>query len=447
MSAVIYPTTNWTATEQLVIAKGKGVYVYDEQGKEYLEGISGLWCAALGYGNEEIVDAATEQMRTLSYSHMFGGKTHRVGMALADKLSDIVPINNGKVFFGSSGSDANDTQVKMLRYYFDAIGQPEKYKIIARDRAYHGVTVAAASLTGLAINQNHFNLPVDALGVLRTDAPHYYRNALPGENETQFCDRLANNLEQMILREGPETIAAFIAEPVNGAGGVIVPPADYWPKIQAVLNRYGVMLIADEVITGFGRTGNDWGATTYDMAPKAMSLAKALSSAYALISAAVIDGELYDAMLPTSQKAGVFGHGYTYTGHPVSCAVALKTIEIYQRDNIFSQAATMGEYFQARLNELKQHPLVGEVRGVGMIAAVEMVANKETKAALPAAIGAYAQQVCQDNGLIVRALAGPSLAMCPPLIISREQIDELISKLQMALDAAQDYAGSKGFLE
>ncbi|MDP4789082.1 MAG: aminotransferase class III-fold pyridoxal phosphate-dependent enzyme, partial [Haliea sp.] len=224
MTHMIYPTTNLKATEQLMIARAQGIYVYDNLGRQYLEGMSGLWCTALGYGNEEVVEAAAQQMRTLSYSHLFGGKTHPAAMALADTLAAIVPVNNARVFLGNSGSDANDTLVKLLRYYFSAIGKPEKFKIIARERGYHGVTVAAASLTGLTPNHTHFNLPFEALGVLRTGAPHFYRDGLPGESEEQFASRRAQELEALILAEGPETIAAFIAEPVNGAGGVIVPP-------------------------------------------------------------------------------------------------------------------------------------------------------------------------------------------------------------------------------
>jgi adenosylmethionine-8-amino-7-oxononanoate aminotransferase len=235
MSAVIYPTTNFKAIEQLTIERGEGVYVYDSNGRQYLEGMAGLWCTALGYGNRELIETAAEQMGSLSFSHMFGGKTHRVGMELADKLASMVPVDNAKVFFGSSGSDANDTHIKMLHYYFSAIGKPQKRKIIARERSYHGVTVAAASLTGLPVNQAHFDLPIEALGILRTDAPHYYRGALPGESEADFVARITNNLEQLILREGPDTIAAFIAEPITGASGVIVPPAGYYEKVQPAL--------------------------------------------------------------------------------------------------------------------------------------------------------------------------------------------------------------------
>lgn len=446
MNAMIYPTTNFTATEQLTIARGDGVYVYDNNGKQYLEGLAGLWCTSLGYGNQELIETAKEQMSTLAYSHLFGGKTHQVGIDLADKLSSMLPVDNAKIFFGNSGSDANDTQIKLLRYYFNAIGQPQKRKIITRERAYHGVTVASGSLTSLPANLTHFDAPLDALGILRTDSPHYYRDSQPGETEADFVDRITNNLEQLIEREGADTIAAFIAEPITGASGVIVPPPGYYEKVQAILNKHHILFWADEVINGFGRTGNDFGCTTMNIQqPDMMSLAKQLSSAYVPISAAVIKGEMYEAMIEPSNKVGVFGHGYTYSGHPLACAVALKTLEIYQRDNIFKQAAETGKYFQQQLRKLAEHPLVGEVRGEGLLAAIEMVANKETGQAFEGgAVGAYCQQRCQEHGLIVRAVAGSSIALCPPLIITPQQVDELVEKLLCAVnDTAQWLEGNK----
>jgi adenosylmethionine-8-amino-7-oxononanoate aminotransferase len=441
MSAVIYPTTNFKATEQLVIDRGEGIYVYDKDGKQYLEGMAGLWCTSLGYGNQEIIAASNEQMKKMSFTHMFGGKTHQVGIDLANRLAEMVPVENAKVFFGNSGSDANDTHIKLLRYYFNALGKPEKRKIITRERAYHGVTVAAGSLTSLPANLTHFDSPIDALGILRTDHPHYYRGANNGESEAEFVNRITNNLEQLIVREGPETIAAFIAEPITGASGVIVPPAGYYEKVQTILQRYDILFWADEVITGFGRTGNDFGCTTMNIKqPDMMTLAKQMSSAYYPISASIVRGELYEAMIELSSKVGVFGHGYTYSGHPVGCAIALKVLEIYQRDNIFKTAASTGDYLQRRLNVFSDHPLVGEVRGKGMIAALELVANKTTKAAfIDGSVGAKAVLACQHNGLIVRAVAGNSLALCPPLITTEAQVDEIMEKLGKALDSTLEH--------
>ncbi len=448
MSAIIYPTTNFKATEQLIIDRGEGIYVYDQQGKEYIEGMSGLWCTSLGYGNKEVIAATEAQMQKLTFSHMFGGKSHQSAIDLSEKLSAMVPVENAHIFFGHSGSDANDTHIKMLRYYFNAIGKPEKRKIITRERAYHGVTVAAGSLTSLPVNLQHFDAPLEALGILRTDHPHYFTGKLAGESEHEFVNRICNNLENLILREGPETIAAFIAEPITGASGVIVPPAGYYEKVQAILNKYDILFWSDEVITGFGRTGNDFGSTTMNInKPDMMSFAKQLSSAYFPISAAVIRGDMYEAMIEPSAKVGVFGHGYTYSGHPVGCAVALKVLEICERDHIFTQAARTGEYMQEKLAALGEHALIGEVRGKGMIAAVELVANKETgQGFADGSIGAYAAKCAQDNGLIVRAVAGNSIALCPPLITTQAQIDSIISKLETSLNQTLDYVTRQGLL-
>ena len=441
MTHLIYPTTNFKAIEQVTVERGEGCYVWDNHGNKYLEGLAGLWCTALGYGNQEVIATATEQMNKLTFNHMFGGKTHQVAIDLADKLADMIPMKDAVISFGNSGSDANDTHIKLLRYYHEAIGKPHCRKIIARERSYHGVTVAAASLTGLPVTQNHFDLPVDALGILRTDHPHYYRGKEGEETEVEFVDRIVGNLEAMILREGPDTIAAFIAEPITGASGVIVPPEGYYQKVQAVLNRYDIMFWADEVITGFGRTGSDFGCNTMGIeSPDMMTFAKQLSSAYMPISASAINREMYTAMIEQTATAGAFGHGYTYSGHPVACAVALKVLEIYQRDEIFEKAAITGKYLQKRLAEFSDHPLVGEVRGSGLLGAIELVADKKTgQPFVGGAVGGYAQKMAQDSGLLIRAVAGSSLGFCPPLIITEPQIDELIGKVSIALDKTLDH--------
>ena len=447
MTAVIYPTTNLKELEQLNIVRGEGVYVYDRQGKQYLEGLAGLWCASLGYGNQELIDAVSAQLKTLSYSHLFGGRTHQVVMDLADRLKAMVPVADAKIFFANSGSEANDSHIKMLHYYFNVTGEPRKKKIIALDRSYHGVTLAAAALTGLPVMHTHFDVPVDALGIIRAQSPNYYRGKLEGETESRFVARLLEDLEQLILQEGPETIAAFIAEPVGGASGVIVPPAAYFPEVQNLLTRYDILLWSDEVICGFGRTGNDFGCRTMDFEPQLLTLAKQLSSAYIPISASVIPDFMYQAMVEPSSQVGIFGHGYTYSGHPVACAAALKTLEIYQRDKLFDHSAKMGERMQQRLAEFSTHPLVGEVRGKGLIAAVELVADKKTgKAFADGAVGAYAKQACQHHGLLIRAVAGNSLAFCPPLIITEAQIDEMIDKFEAALQDTLQHARQAGLL-
>jgi len=436
MTNILYPTTNLHAVEQLKLAKGDGIYVYDDKGKKYIEGMSGLWCASLGYGNEELIETIKLQLEKLSYSHLFGGKTHQPGMDLADKLSDIVDIEGARVFFGNSGSDANDTLVKLLRYHNLSQGRPEKRKIISRELGYHGVTVAAASLTGLQSSHTNFDLPFDSLGILRVDAPHYYRNGLDGETEDQFVGRLVGQLEEVIDREGADTIAAFIAEPINGAGGVIVPPHGYFARIQKVLKDNDILFLDDEVICAFGRTGNDFGATTFDLKPDMMTLAKGLSSAYFPISASVISGEMFDSIKDYSERAGVFGHGYTYSGHPVGCAAAAKASEIYERDGLYSIAAKAGKYMHELLAKtFADNSFVGEVRGIGLIAGIQFVSNREKRDFF---IGnefvKACQKLCEENGLIVRALPDNTIAICPPLIITNTQIEELVSILSFSVE-------------
>jgi 4-aminobutyrate--pyruvate transaminase len=447
MTAMIYPISNLAEQEKFEIVRGEGIYVYDANNTRYIEGMSGLWCTALGYGNGELITAISDQLHQLSFSHLFGGKSHGPAVALANKLAAMVPIEDAKVFFGNSGSDANDTHYKMLRYYFNAIGKPEKRKIITRERAYHGVTVASGSLTSLPVNIAHFDAPLDALNILRTDSPHYFNSHLPGESESQFVDRIVDNLEKLILREKPETIAAMIVEPITGASGVIVPPEGYYEKVQALLRKYDILVWADEVITAFGRTGNDFGCTTMGIKPDLMTFAKQLSSAYYPISAAVIPGFMYDAMIAQSTANGVFGHGYTYSGHPVACAAALKTLEIFERDNVFEKAAAAGEYLHQQLKRFEAHPLVGEIRGKGLIAAIELVPHKGTDERFAGGkVGAFAMSSCQHHGLIVRVVAGNSIALCPPLIITHVQIDDIVQALGIALDETLLYAKDEGLL-
>ena len=440
MTSMIYPTTNPAMSETMVVARAEGPYIYDKQGKRYLEGMAGLWCTALGYGNEEIIEAAERQMRELSFSHMFGGKTHSSAIELADKLAAMVPMQDGRVFLGNSGSDANDTLLKLIRYHAEASGQPNRIKVIAREQGYHGVTLASAALTAIPTNHAHFQLPFEALGVLRTGSANYYRGANEGESEAEFVARRAQELEALILAEGPETIAAMIAEPVSGAGGVIVPPDGYFEAIQPVLDRYGIWLWDDEVICGFGRLGTDFGANKMGMRPQMMTLAKALSSAYVPVSAAIVQGDIADCINASATEVGVFGHGYTYSGHPLGCAVASKVIDIYVRDKIFDHAATVGNYLQARLREFTDHPLVGEVSGVGMIGAVELVADRASGKPFDGMkVGQFCAKAAEDNGLVIRPLGGNRVAVCPPLIIETTHVDELIEKFSAALNLTLDW--------
>ena len=432
----LHPMTNLKKHEEIgpmVMTHGKGIYVYDDTGKEYIEGLAGLWCASLGFGENRLVEAATRQMRALPYYHSFNHKAHGPVIDLAEKLIEIAPAPMSKVFFANSGSEANDTAVKLVWYYNNAIGRPEKKKIIARNRGYHGVTVAAASLTGLPHMHTAFDLPI--AGILRTDCPHHYRFAEPGESEEQFATRLADNLERLILEEGPETVAAFIAEPVMGAGGVVVPPATYFEKIQAVLKKYDVLFIADEVICGFGRTGNMFGSQTFGITPDILTCAKALSSAYLPISAVMISEPIYQGIAPKAGEIGTFGHGYTYSGHPVCAAVALETLKIYEERGIVDHVKEVAPRLQEGLRRFKDHPLFGEVRGVGLVGAIEVVSDKATKQPFDPkqAVGVQVQNRAQEHGLIIRAM-GDSIAFCPPLIITEGEIDDLLARFGRALD-------------
>ena len=593
VETLIHPYTNLDSHRNegpMILETGEGIYVRDTEGKQYLEGMAGLWCTSLGYGNEELIEAAREQLSKLSFTHIFGGKSHDAAIALAEKLKEISPAPASKIFFTCSGSEANDTQIKLAWYYNNARGKPEKKKFISRQRGYHGVTIATASLTGLPANHADFDLPIDRIlhtgcphhyrcakegesedefstrlaseldeliqkegpetvaafiaepvmgaggvvvppesyfgkiqevltrydvlfivdevicgfgrtgemfgsqtfgikpdtisvakaltsayaplgaitvsedvyqamldesrkigtfghgyksgdRILHTGCPHHYRCANEGESEDEFSTRLASELDELIQKEGPETVAAFIAEPVMGAGGVVVPPESYFGKIQEVLTRYDVLFIVDEVICGFGRTGEMFGSQTFGIKPDTISVAKALTSAYAPLGAITVSEDVYQAMLDESRKIGTFGHGYTYSGHPLSTAIGLKTLEIYERDNIVGHVKSVAPIFQSRLKALASHDLVGEARGVGLIGGVELVADKATKKPFDPkqGVAAMASRMCQEEGLIVRAIASETLAMCPPLIITQDQVNELFDCLERGLDRTRDH--------
>ena len=442
VETLVHPYINLASfreTGPLIIERAQGVHVYDTEGKGYIEGMAGLWCTALGYGNEELVEAAATQMRKLSFAHLFTGRSHDPAIELGEKLKEIAPVPISKVFFCNSGSEANDTQIKLVWYLNNARGLPQKKKIVSRVKAYHGVTIAAASLTGLVGNHRDFDLPLP--GFLHTACPHHYRFAQEGESEEEFASRLADELDALIVKEGAETVAAFIAEPVMGAGGVIVPPRTYFQKINAVCAKHDVFVISDEVICGFGRLGTMFGCEKLGFRPQSISVAKALSSAYLPIAAVMIPELMYEALLAESKKIGVFGHGFTYGGHPVSAAVALKAIEIYARDRIIEKAAKRAPLFEARLMALNQHPLVGEARGLGLIGGAELVADKTSKRSFNPqhGVGARVVRFAEDEGLIVRSVAGDILTLSPPLIINAAQIEELFDRLTRALDKALDW--------
>ena len=404
-----------------------------------------LWSISLGFGQDRLAEAAYRQMKQLPSYHMFRFKSHAPGIALAEKLLAMAPAPFSKVFFANSGSEAADTAMKLVWYYNNALGRPAKKKIIGRIGGYHGVTIASGSLTGLARNHADFDLPIDR--ILHTDCPHHWRFAGPGESEEDYATRLADNLEQMILREGPDTVAAFFAEPVMGSGGVIVPPKTYFDKVQAVLKCYDVLFVVDEVICGFGRLGAMFGSELFDLKPDMMTCAKGLSSGYLPISAVLISEPIWQACLTESTKVGVFGHGFTYSGHPVAAAVALETLKIYDEMDIISHVKTVAPRLQDGLRAFADHPLVGEMRGLGLVAGLELVRDKKTKESFDpkAGIGLHIERCCQEHGVIVRAL-GDTLTVAPPLVVSEGEIDEIVRVVGVALDATLDYARHEGLV-
>jgi 4-aminobutyrate---pyruvate transaminase len=437
LANVLHPYTNLRSHERtgpLVMVRGEGVAVFDEQGRRYIDAMAGLWCASLGFSEPRLAEAAQRQMQRLGFYHMFSHKAHEPGIELAARLVAMAPAPMSKVMFANSGSEAIDTAIKLVWYFNNALGRPAKKKVIARKRAYHGVTVAAASLTALPANSRDFDLPIERF--LHTDCPHAYHEALPGEDDAAFATRLAANLEALILAEGPETVAAFFAEPLMGAGGVLVPPAGYFPKVMEVCKRYDVLMLADEVICGFFRTGNTWGSQTFDYAPDMLTCAKALSSGYLPISALMINDRIYQVIADNSAKIGTFGHGFTYSAHPAAAAVALETLNLYEERDTLGHVRAVAPAMQAQLAGFADHPLVGEVRGVGLIGALELVADKNRHTNFPPelAVAPKVVEAMQRHGVIGRAMANDSLAFSPPLIISEGELEEMFARTRAALD-------------
>jgi len=447
LSFHLHPSTNLRSVQAegpLVITRGEGVYVYDDEGKRYLEGMAGLWCASLGFSERRLAEAAYRQMCELPFYHSFGGKVPAISTELAERLIGIAPAGMGKALFANSGSEANDTAIKLAWYVNNALGRPQKKKIISRQRAYHGVTIASGSLTGLAFAHNDFDLPIARF--LHTDCPSHYRGAQPGESEEAYAARIAANLEQLIVREGPDTIAAFFAEPVMGAGGVVVPPATYFDRVQPILRKYDILFVVDEVICGFGRTGQMFGSQTFDLQPDIITVAKALSAGYLPISANLVSGKLYEIILTQSDKLGIFGHGYTYSSHPVPAAVALETLKLYEELDILAQVRRVGPRMQTGIRSFADHPLIGEARGIGLIGAVEIVRDKTTKQSFDpkAAVAAFLVRRAQHHGVILRSMPGDIVAFCPPLIIGETEIDEMMAGFGKALDDTAAMVREKG---
>ena len=441
----LHPYTQLRQLEQegpLVIVRGDGVHVIDEHGNRYIEGIAGLWCASLGFSEKRLADAAYRQMQVLPYYHAFSGKVPGPVTELVETLMRWAPVPMGRVLFANSGSESNDTAFKLVRYYWNAKGRPAKKKVIARDRGYHGVTMASASLSGIPIMHQHFDLPI--AGVVRVSCPDAYRHAERGETAAQFVDRLASELEQAIAREGPDTIGAFIAEPVQGAGGVVIPPPGYFERVQAILERHEILLIADEVITGFGRLGQAFGTQVFGLRPDLITVAKQLTSAYVPMSALFVSDRIYQAVADTSAAVGTFGHGYTYSGHPLACAVALETLRIYESDDIVGHVQAVGPRLQEGLRRFVGHPIVGDVRGLGLIGAIELAVDPAARRPFDPkrGVGAYLVRRAQAHGLITRVLAGDVIAFSPPLVITEAEIDDLIERTARALDETRDWVRS-----
>ncbi|MFC4276979.1 aspartate aminotransferase family protein [Achromobacter aloeverae] len=440
----LHPYTNvikHRGTGPRVIDRGAGIYVYDDQGKQYIEGMAGLWSVAVGFGEQRLVEAATRQMSQLPYYHTFTHKSHLPVIELAQRLVDYTEGRMATAFFTNSGSEANDTVVKFVWYYNNALGRPLKKKIIARQRAYHGVTVASASLTGLAGNHRDFDLPLPQ--IKHTSCPHHYRHANPGESEEDFATRLANELEALIQQEGPDTVAAFIGEPLMGAGGVIAPPRTYWQKIQAVCRKHDILVIADEVITGFGRLGKRFGSDVYGIEPDIMVFSKQITSSYQPLAAVLLSPKVNEVIAENSGKVGTLGHGYTASGHPVATAVALENLKIIDERGLIENAADCGALLHEELRALADHPLIGEVRGTGLIAGVELVADKATKRPFDplGKAGAYAYEQAHEHGLIIRGIQD-TVAFCPPLIITPAEVREMVTRFKRTLDDVTRYVGA-----
>lgn len=423
-----------------VIVKGEGVHLEDNHGRRYIDGMAGLWCVNVGYGRPEIAEVLREQALTLPYFHAFTSWGTEPPALLAEKVVERAPEGMSKVFFGQSGSDANDTQVKLVWYYWNTLGRPRKKKIIARHRGYHGVTMVSGGLTGMASLHSGFDLPLPF--IRHTTPPYRLWEAQAGMSDAEFVASLAADLEKLILAEGPETIGAMIMEPVMGAGGVIVPPEGYYAAMQGILDKYEILLIADEVISGFGRLGDWFGSTVMGMKPDLITVAKGITSAYVPLSGCIVSSKVWQVILEGQSKFGAFGHGYTYTAHPLSTAAALANLDIIENEGLIARAAATGRHMHGRLQEaFADHPLVGEIRGQNLIGAVEFVAAKDPMARFDPLLKIAGRIVkhARDRGVITRALPhADTISFSPPFIITEAEVDEMIAVTREAVDATMD---------
>ena len=436
----IHPWTDFSTFKQegsLVMAESEGAYVYDSDGNRYLDGIGGLWCVNIGYGNEEMAQAIAEQVRRIPYYSTFTHLTTPPAAELAAKLAELTPGNLNHVFYGTGGSMSNDTAIRIIHFYFNRLGRKKKKKIISRIDGYHGSTYLAMSMTGVKFDHQGFDLAPDL--VHHIPSPNTYRRP-DGMSEDEFCREKAADLENKILELGPENVACFIAEPIMGDGGVIVPPPGYHRRTREVCDRYEVLYISDEVVTGFGRLGHFFASeSVFDFVPDIITCAKGISSGYVPLSATLLSEAMYDVISVPQAEGAMFTHGFTYSGHPISCAAGLKNIEIMERDDICGHVRDVGPYLEEQLASLLEHPIVGDVRGSHFMMCIENVANKETKALLPAevAIGDRIAAHCQSRGVIVRPIAHLNV-LSPPLILTRQQIDTMVEVLHDSIRATQD---------
>ncbi|HXH04233.1 MAG TPA: aspartate aminotransferase family protein [Candidatus Competibacteraceae bacterium] len=420
-----------------IITGGQGVYIVDDEGQRSLDAFAGLYCVNIGYGRNEVADAISEQAHKLAYYHTYVGHSNEQVIRLSERIVRKAGMGMTRVYYGLSGSDANETNIKLVWYYNNVLGRPEKKKIISRWRGYHGSGIMTGSLTGLELFHKLFDLP--RAPILHTTCPHYYWNGRPGESEREFAQRCADELEQLILVEGPDTVAAFIGEPVLGTGGIIPPPQGYWEAIQAVLRKYDVLLIADEVVTGFGRTGQYFGCHTYGIQPDLITVAKGMSSGYLPISGVIVGERVWKVLEQGNDTFGPLGHGWTYSAHPVCAAAANANLDIVEREDLTGNARRVGAYLLRRLHEtLAEHPMVGEVRGVGLLAALEFVADKQNKQRFDPAlkIGPRVSAEALKRGMIARAMPqGDILGFAPPLVLSEAEADEIVRIAREAVEA------------
>jgi L-2,4-diaminobutyrate transaminase len=427
----------------LIVNRGRGVRIRDHKGRELIDCGAGLWCVNVGYGRSEIAEAAKEAIENLNYYHLFGSASTEPAIRLADRILALFRDHAGaghlaRVFFGCSGSDANDTNVKLVRYYNNLLGRPAKKKIIGRHGGYHGLTCASGSLTGIPVYHKAWDLPLD--GFLHTSCPHFYRFAEPGETEAAFCDRMLADLEALIERESADTIAAFIAEPIMGTGGVLLPPAGYFERVQEALQRHDILFIADEVITGFGRTGQWFATGLYELKPDIVTLAKGLTSAYFPMSASVISSRIWEVLERASPESGPVMHGFTYSGHPVGGAIGLANLDIMAKEGMVENAAHVGPYLLDRLREtVGDHPYIGDLRGVGLLLAVEFMADRDRRRPFDPAANVHRIVAAKalEHGLMIRPLPFIEvLPFSPPLCITEADCDLAVERFARALDAA-----------